>query len=72
MKGKKRNKPVCVCVNYCSQNMGGIYKKDHLTYMYLVKRKRMKKWNIIIFGGLQNITFLRSVITCRIKVELIV
>lgn len=68
IKRKKRNKSVCV--NYCSQYMGGICKKDHLLYMYLVKRKRMKKWNIMMFRGLQNITVLSSVITCRIKVEL--
>lgn len=68
IKRKKRNKPACV--NCCSQYMGGIYKKGGLKYMYLVKRQRMKKWNITMFRSLQNITVLSSVIMCKIKVEL--
>jgi len=41
-----------VCVIYYNQHRGGIDKKDQLLPVYLVERKRMKKWYMKLFRRL--------------------
>jgi len=57
-KGKETEKPLCV-IDY-NHNVGGVDLKDQLLHMYMVERKRMTKWYLILFKRLLNSTVLNS------------
>jgi len=62
-KGKEPEKPLYV-IDY-NHNMEGVYLKDQLLHMYMVKRKSMTKWYLKLFKRLLNSTVLNSFVVYR-------
>jgi hypothetical protein len=52
----------CVCVIHYNQHKGGIDKKDQLLPVYLVERKRMKKWYMKLLRRLFSAMVFNSLI----------
>ncbi|PNF29055.1 hypothetical protein B7P43_G13906 [Cryptotermes secundus] len=63
VRGKEIEKPKTV-VDY-NHNMGGIDMKDQTLQMYLIERKRMRKWYHKLFRRLLNASVLNSLILFR-------